>query len=755
MLVVLGACGPRPAPGITASTVDRIATLDEQGSSSTAAGRGQTAAEGDREWLERIAATRSFRLGRPQHVEITADGRTVLFLRSGPRSFEQALYALDVASGTERVLCTAEALLGTSGERLTPEERARRERLRRVGRGITDFEPSTDGRMLLVPVSGRLFLVDVTTGGARELPTGGPVSDAHLSPDGRRVGFVREGALWILDVAGGTPRRLSPTATDDVTYGVAEFVAQEEMHRLRGWWFSPDGRRVLYQKTDESEVDVLTFTDPLRPEQPPHRMRYPRAGRPNAKVSVGVVSVDGGSTTWLRWDERRYPYLAAAVWPAGRGPVLVVQDRLQRETAVLEGHPEHGWTQPLHVERDAAWVNLDPSVPRFFDGGRRFLWSTERDGSPVLEVRRADATATDPVPLTRPEDGYERVLSLDERNRHVWIVASGEPTESHVLRVPLDPTGEAPERMTVERGVHDAVVGPDELWVRISAWPDARHELVLLRGRDVVAPLRSVAERPPFAPRVEWLTVGERDWRVAVVWPRNFDPARRYPVLASVYGGPGHRTVRADGGLYWEEQWHADRGYVVVSVDGRGTPGRGREWERTLAGNFAEAPLADLVSALDALRSLRPQLDLQRVGIWGWSFGGWLAALAVMRRPDVFRAAVSGAPVTDWAWYDTHYTERYLGLPADNPEGYRASSLLTYAAELRRPLLLVHGTADDNVHFAHTLALAQALFRAGRPFELVPLSDATHLLADPELMLRLHERMAAFFDRHVRDAAEP
>jgi dipeptidyl-peptidase-4 len=259
-----------------------------------------------------------------------------------------------------------------------------------------------------------------------------------------------------------------------------------------------------------------------------------------------------------------------------------------------------------------------------------------------------------------------------------------------------------------------------------------------------------VGENPPFVPRVEIARVGPgAGFYTAVVRPLQFQASKRYPVIVDVYGGPHHKQVTAGMGRWLMDQWLADQGFLVVAVDGRGTPGRGRNWERAISKRFGSVPLEDQVAGLRALGKKHPPMDLDRVGITGWSFGGYMAALAVLKRPDVFKAAVAGAPVVDWLDYDTHYTERYLGLPQTDAAAYKEGSLLTYAGKLERPLLLVHGTADDNVYFRHSLKLVDALFRAGKDFEILPLSGLTHMVPDPVVTQRLRTRIANFFKKYL------
>ncbi|MCU0672965.1 MAG: S9 family peptidase [Myxococcota bacterium] len=719
-------------------------------------------------FLDQWTATAGFRLGQPTSITITPDGREILFLRSGPRDSERDLYAHDVASGEERVLLTAERLLAGAEESLSAEERALRERLRLSARGITSFALSHDGSFLIVPLSGRLFVVERASGRVRELTSeGGYANDPRLSPDGKKIACVREGDLWVIDVETNTQTRLTTREHDDITNGLAEFVAQEEMARYRGHWWSPDSRTLLYQRTDTSGVEMLHASNPATPEEAPHASRYPRAGRANADVRLGLVSVEGGatrsagsaadeSTTWVDWERAAFPYLASVTWSEGAPLTILVQDRHQRVERLL-AVDDSGATRTLHEERDAVWLNLDASVPSFFADGEHFLWSTEREGAWQLELRKTDGSLV--RALTAPELGYRELLHVDEEAGVAFVLASNESTEAHVLRVPL--AGGAPTPITTTPGQHGAVFGGSASGSAIfesgtDVFVVSSHDLAegprwtIHRGAERIGALRSLAETPPFVPNVEHVTVGEREHRALVVRPRDFDPSRRYPVLLSVYAGPGYVKVRKGRYLQLREQWQADQGFVVVSIDGRGTPHRGRAWERAIAGNVIDVPLADQIEALQALGERFPELDLSRVGVHGWSFGGYFSAMAVLRRPDVFRAAVAGAPVGDWLDYDTHYTERFLGLPEENRAGYEASSVLTYAAQLERPLLLIHGTSDDNVYFAHALKMHEAFFRAGRDHDFVVLAGSTHMVADAEVARALEGRVLRFLHRALR-----
>ncbi|MBI1796704.1 MAG: DPP IV N-terminal domain-containing protein [Candidatus Eisenbacteria bacterium] len=707
-------------------------------------------------FLAQLAATRRFRDGQPNAVALTPDGSAVLFLRSAPRGAPvQNLYALDVASGKERVLLTADAILGGKGERLTAEERARRERQRQTARGIVSYELSDDGRRILVPLAGRIFVIDraahaAPDGATRELKgaAGFPL-DPRFSRDASQVACVRDHDLYVIDVASGRERRLTEGGGETASNGEAEFVAQEEMAREHGYWWSPDGRTIAYEHSDVSHVEKLRIADPAHPEKPPQEWPYPRPGKDNADVTLGLIPATGGATTWVKWDRARYPYLASVDWPEHGPLTILVQNRTQTEEALLAVEPASGATTSLLVERDSAWLNLFKDMPRWLERGDSFLWMTERNGATQLELRARDGHLL--RALTKPEPGLRPELDLDERHGMVWTRGGPDPTESQIFQVPLAAGGK-PAPFTREPGLHGVTFAKDHGVLVHELTPLAGSPRWSVQARDgrVLGELTSVAETPSLAPSLEFTTAGDSlGCRAVIVRPRAFDPARRYPVIVSVYGGPHSQTVQANSRNYLGQQWLADHGFIVVSIDGRGTPNRGRAWERAIKNDLIRVPLHDQAAALEALGRRYHEMDLARVGIYGWSFGGYFSVLAVERRPAVFHAAVAGAPVTDWLDYDTHYTERYMGLPDRNAAGYRESSALTWAKDLERPLLILHGTADDNVYFLHSLKLCDALMRAGKHFEFVPFRGYTHSVADSLGVTQVNQRIVEHFTRNL------
>jgi dipeptidyl-peptidase-4 len=707
----------------------------------------------DTTYLRDHARTRGFMLGRPVRPKVAPDGKTVLFLRARARLPRMSLFEFDVATGKTRELLSPEALLKGAEEHLSPEEKARRERQRVTVGGFTNFHLSDDGKQVLVGLSGRLYVFQRDGGKVVELKTGkGTLVDPKFAPDGKSVSYVLDHDVCVIDPATQKETRVTRGGTARKTHGLAEFVAQEEMSRFTGYWWSPDARSIAYEESNAAGVELWYVADPIHPEQKPHPTFYPRPGKANVKVRLGVVPVSGGETVWVQWDAKKYPYLGRVDWQKKGGLTLLVQDRAQQEQVLLRADPATGKTTPLVVERDPAWVNLNHDKPHWLEEGS-FLWTA--NGKEGWQLEHRDGSGELKRVLAGHAQGFHGIVHVDARTKQVFFSGSTNPTQAHLFRLPI--AGGKPVRLTKEPGLHGAVFGKTSpVHVHTASLLSAMPRSTVVRADGSVAgELPSVAEEPPFTVRQEVLEVGKGPGLYAsVVRPRRMLEGHRYPVIVHVYGGPGHQEVQAQMARRLIDQWLADQGFIIVAVDNRGTPGRGRDWERAVYRKFGSVPLEDQVAGLQALCRKFPEMDPERVGVYGWSFGGYMAAQAVLRRPDVYRAAIAGAPVTDWHDYDTHYTERYMGVPGKDDPAYKNASLLTHARDLKRPLLLIHGTADDNVYFRHTLRLADALFRQGRDFEVLPLSGLTHLVPDPVVMQNLYGRFARFFHRHLGKPAK-
>lgn len=758
-----------------------------------------------------LAETRNYTLGRPVAPKITPDGKHVIFLRSGPRDPTLKLYELDLATQVERELLTPAQLLGGAEEKLSAEEKARRERSRQSLKGFTAFQLSSDGTRLLVTLSGKLYIV---ARGSTSLATAATLKitelsgtgwiDPRFSPDGNFVaaaGSDRE--LHVIDLGGtgvppvsqanhGQDARATPTAraitsgaTETLSHGTAEFIAQEEMSRNRGYWWSPDSQTLLVQETDESKVEIRYVADALHPEVPPTKFFYPRAGTPNAVVRLMFVPRAGGKTTPVAWDNAAFPYLAHVTWQQNAPPCILVQNRTQTEQLLLAIDPATGATRELLREKDAAWLNLDDNAagstgsqrpPFWFKDGSHFIWTTESRGTWQVELHDAMGklvrvvTPGPELAFFDPDKNgllqqhrsmifwnYAGFVGIDEESSTLLVRGGRNPREIHLWSFPLLATTDG-EQLTRAVGMHSTTFFPESRqFVRTTDGFDGKwkSEIVSSVSGRVVAALPSVAEPVPRAPSTKIGRAGGTDgFDYAITRPRTFTAGKKYAVIPSVYAGPTSKMVTANIRAFLPDQWMADQGYIVVRIDGRGTPGRGRAWERAIKGNFIDIALEDQIAGLKALAAQFPELDLTRVGVSGWSFGGYFSAMAAIRRPDIFRCAVVGAPVITWENYDTHYTERYLGLPQDNPEAYRVSNVTTYAAQASRPLLLIHGLTDDNVYFQHTLQLADALYMAGKPYELLPMLG-THMVSDPLVRLRQQTRIMDFLNRELRPEQKP
>jgi dipeptidyl-peptidase-4 len=658
------------------------------------------------------ARTRRFTLGVPRGFRIAPDGSQVVFLRTqGGTDPVTCLWTADATSGAERLVADPRALEASDAD-LPAAERARRERAREQAGGIVGYATDRAVRLAAFSLGGRLFTADLAEGTvtARDGATS-PVYDPRPDPAGRRVAYVADRTLRLYDLETGEDRALIQPETDQISYGLAEFIAAEEMGRMRGFWWSPDGNALLVARVDETPVERWHIADPANPDRPAQEVAYPAAGTPNAIVSLVIVRVEGERTA-VAWDRGEFPYVATVSWD-DRGPLIGVQTRDQRTIRLLDVDPWNGETKQVLSDTDPIWVEPVPGVPVRKPSG---------DLVRVVDDRSADTRrlVVGDAPVTPPGLQVRSVLDVDGES--VLFSATEEPTESHVYV--HGPDGLV--RLTEGQGYFSGARAGGLTLISGTRLDSSETSVRLLETGVEIA---SLAETPVITPAVRIVTAGERAIRTAVLLPTGWEPSQgKLPVLMDPYGGPHAQRVLAIRRIYNEAQWLADQGFAVVIADGRGTPARGPEWERTVRGDFVNPVLDDQVAALEEAVRLHPEaLDPSRVGIRGWSFGGWLAALAVLRRPEVFHAAVAGAPVTDWRLYDTHYTERYLGHPDEEPENYAANSLIDDAGKLERPLLLIHGLADDNVVAAHTLRLSSALLAAGRAHNVLPLSGVTHM----------------------------
>ncbi|HTS98818.1 MAG TPA: prolyl oligopeptidase family serine peptidase [Streptosporangiaceae bacterium] len=705
--------------------------MTETTAPTTAPAPGAPASSLPRQW----ARTRRFTLGAPRSFTIASDGGRVLFLRS--RAGDDPLtrlWALDVATGAERLIADPRELEDpAAGTELPPEERTRRERMREQATGITAYAADRAARLAAFALSGRLWVADTgEPARVRELPAATPVADPRPSPAGTAVAYVSGGGLRVIGADGSGDRALATPETPDVSYGLPEHVAAESMGRHRGYWWAPDGSRLLVARVDVARVQRWYIADPANPGQPPRVIAYPAVGTANADVTLWVLGLDG-SRVEVRWDRAAHEYVVAACW-AQTGLLIVVQSRSQRSLRLLAVDPVTGRTRLRREDTDPCWVHIVPGIPAVTGAGA-LVWAADTGGTRRL--------LADGAPVTPDGLNVREVTSADGDT--VLFTASAEPSEiglwAYSPGAGARPVEDSPGLHEGWRAGGTTVVVSESLGqpgARAAVYRDGRRPAVIA----------SLAEIPVLAPRPEVLRLGARELRTVVLLPSWHRPGSgRLPVLMDPYGGPAGQRVLAWHDGYLTSQWFAEQGFAVVIADGSGTPGRGPAWEREIYGDLAGPVLEDQVAALRTAAERFADLDLGRVGIRGWSFGGYLAALAVLRRPDVFHAAVSGAGVVDQRLYDTHFKERYLGHPDEAPEAYDRSSLILDAPRLRRPLMLVHGLADDNVIAANTLRLSAALLAAGRPHTVLPLAGVSHMTPQEKVTENLLVLQADFLKR--------
>ncbi len=660
------------------------------------------------------ARTQRLTLGEPRDLSVTPDGQRVVFARSrGGADPVNCLWVADVETGEERLVADPVALMAAiaaDDADLPPEERARRERLREGAGGITGYELDRAAERAVFVLAGNLFTAELD-GESRRLDVPGPVFDPHVSPDGTRIAYVRGRELWVTDLHGDAHLVAGPADgdADTVSWGSADFVAAEEMNRYRGFWWSPDSSAIVACRVDDAPVQVWHISNPADPGSTPRPVRYPAAGTPNPEVTLHVCVLGSGDRVAVGWDRDAFEYLAKVAWN-GHGLALTVLSRDQHDLQVLAADPSTGVTTTVFTDHDDAWVELVPGTGALIAPDTPVM-CTEADGARRLSLGDD---------LVSPADVQIRSVVQADADR---VVVTGNPLDDasqlHVYR--WTRTGGF-EALTDGLAVNQATVGGDTILFRTATVDEPGARWRLPNGNT----LDSHAERPLVRPNVRIAAHTTDAPTTAVLLPHDHDGSP-LPVLLDPYGGPHAQRVLRSHNAFCASQWFADQGFAVVVADGRGTPGRGSAYERSVFLDLATGVLDDQVAALHAAAEQHPELDLTRVAMRGWSFGGYLSALAVMKRPDVFHAGIAGAPVTEWRLYDTCYTERYLGDPNERPDVYDANSLLPLAPELTRPLLLIHGLADDNVVAAHTLQLSAALLAAGKPHEVLPLVGVTHM----------------------------
>lgn len=659
------------------------------------------------------AATRNFQLGAPRSFHICESGDQVLFLRSDSgRDSVNSIWIYDVANRIETKFADPRVLLADDVE-VPAAERARRERMRETTSGITSYSTDSAGTKVAFALSGQLFAGETSSTQLKNLNVAGPVIDPRLSPDGNFIAWSNGKDLFITDFAGQDVRNLTNETQENVAWGLADFIASEEFGRMHGYWWSPNSDSLIVESVNDLDVQTWWISDPATPAKTPQEIRYPAAGTKNATLGLSKILVTGKRESIL-WDNDSFEYLISVTWQKDCDALITVADRAQQHFVTYSA--TSAGLKNVHEVTDHEFVEVIPGQPR---------WHEDEIVS-VIDNRQTDTRELQIGGNALSPAGLQVMSIVDIQDDYIDVIATRDAFSRDLLRIGFD--GSITE--ISQGGMAAATVSTSDLQVVVESRLDTHsRSYQLRRGVKTEHYFDSLAESPNFTSQVHVLQTGPHKVNTAVLFPQDHVfGSKKLPVMMRPYGGPHGPQVQNGALSYAIDQWFADQGFVVVIADNRGTGGRGPAWDHAIYQDFVIPVIEDQVNAIiDVAKHFPDDVDSSRVGITGWSFGGYLSALAVLKRPDVFHAAVAGAPVTEWLWYDTAYTERYLGHPEKFPEIYDDHSLMPMANQLERPLMLVHGLADDNVVAAHSLSLSGALLANKKPHTVLPLSGVTHM----------------------------
>ncbi len=696
-------------------------------------------------------------MSAPVMLTFSPDDSLLTYLHGAEQSPVRQLYALDTGTGEARVI---QAGVEPETMSLSLEEQLLRQRQRQLGQGIVRYAWAADRDLILIPAQSGVYVKDGADSPARLVIStdDGPVLNPTLSPDGSMMAFVRDAEVYVVSVKGGDPARITSGARGTgKTHGLAEYIAQEEMHRLTGLWWSEDSRFIAFQEVDETHIPVYRIMHQGKNETGPSAQEdhgYPFAGMENAYVRLGVAPVEGGDPVWMDLGDNPDIYLARVNWMPDGSLCAQLENREQTRLDLIRFDISTGRPTTLLTESTDIWINLHDIFRPLDEGG--FIWASERAGFNHLYLYDGEGNLV--RPLTGGDWQVDSLTGVDQKRGVIYFTATKDgPTERHLYRVSIH--GGDIEKLTPEPGAHLVSLNHGfekfvDIFSDIHTPPT-----ISLRSLEDGSTLRLI--HAPDDPRLsqielappELVAIESRDGETlhGAIYrpPPEFGPGP-YPTLIYVYGGPGVQVVNDHWSMTcaMRVQSLRSRGYLVFALDNRGSARRGLAFEGAIKGSMGDIEVRDQV---DGVRWLVAQglADYERVGVYGWSYGGYMTLMCMSRAPDVFRMGVAGAPVTHWDGYDTHYTERYMGTPRSNPDGYRESSAATHVESLRGKLLIIHGLIDENVHFRHTARLINSLIKARKPYEFYLFPDERHMPRSLEDRVYMEERISDFFERNL------
>jgi dipeptidyl-peptidase-4 len=708
--------------------------------------------------IERIYQSPSLDGSAPRNLKVSPDGQRVTFLQGKQANYEQLdLWEYNIASGKSRMLFDSNDLIDGE-EVLSDEERARRERMRLSGSGIVSYQWSQDGKALLFPMGGDAFYYKLGTSGAQQLlDTETFETDIKLSPKGNYISFIRDQNLYIKNIASGKESAITTEGGGNIKFGMAEFVAQEEMSRMTGYWWSPDESYIAFTKVDESPVEVITRSEIYADEIKMIEQKYPKAGTNNVTIELAVQSIATGQRHWIDLGAEKDIYITRAKWMTDSRTLTYQWQTRNQQTLELRAYSTDTQQQKVLLTETAnTWLNLNDDL-RFLSDNKHFIWGSEKDGFKHLYLYTNEGKEV--RQLTSGNWVVDELEAVNEQTQTVYFTGRKDtPLESQLYSVSLQ--GGEPKRITPLNAYHkinfshDASIYVDSFSTvnhppQVSLHKASGEQLTWLEENAIdnnhpLADYMDTWVKPEFG---TFKNDEGDDLYYRLYKPENLN--KKHPVIVYLYGGPHAQVVTNSWGgnrgllmQYW-----VSKGYVVFSIDNRGSNYRGKAFEDPIYKAMGSVEVDDQIAGVKFLRQL-DYVDADRVGVYGHSYGGYMTLMTMFQAGEYFKAGVAGAPVTDWRLYDTYYTERYMGNPSTDDEAYTASSVFPYAKNLAGPLLIYHGMADDNVLFTHSTRLYKHLQDLAIPFEVMDYPGKKHSIRGKNTGIHMYYTITNFFDKH-------
>jgi dipeptidyl-peptidase-4 len=705
--------------------------------------------------VERIFGKPALVSTLPSGIQWLGDGKGISYLeKRGEGDEKQTFFVIqDVPRGDKHVVCVPDTVAVPVDLRKSDDAKFK----------IGSYDWDKKAERILFTFGGELFTLERKTGRIqRHTHSEGVETNPTFSPDGAKVAFTRDNDLYVLRLDGDDETRLTETGCDSVLNGILDWVYMEELYtrgKKRSFYWSPDGERIAFLQIREGSVPQFPIVDWTETDPPTDLQYYPKPGDPVPAVRVGIVRAEGGDVTWADTDMDDDSYIARIHWLGdSRGVAIETLNRAQDRLTLLFADAKTGRISVALEETDETWVNVN-YLKHFYEKKRQFVWGSERTGHQHLFLYNMDGSLI--RQLTQGNWEVTELNGVNESKGHVYFTANrSNPLERHLYEVSTK--GGDPRQITDEAGTHDVTMSPDNRYY-IDRFDNTKRPAVvsvytvggkkLFEIADQMTPELAAMERP-LPEFIKFKSAEGVDYYCSITKPSHFDRLQKYPVIVYVYGGPHAQMVRR----HWSTSglWHsmmADKGYIVFTLDNRGSYGRGKKWEDFIMERLGRYELTDQLAGVEYLRTL-PYVDADRIGIWGWSYGGYMTLLALFKAPFAFKVGAAVAPVTDWRLYDAIYTERYMKLPADNKEGYEDCSPIHFAYNFEGKLLVMHGDADDNVHTQNTYQLIDQLIENGRDFEFMVFPKKKHGIRGEKARVFLFNKMTGFFDRNLLHAGQ-